>query len=155
MRSKLLGSAAALTLTAGLVLASSAPASAQHWHRGWHGGWGWPAAAAAGIVGGAIAAATSPLWAPGYYDSYPGYVAAPYGDDYGYNNYGYNNGYRNYGYNSGYAPYTGYAYGPAPNTTVVAQNTGGNVAYCQARYRSYDPASGTFLGYDGQRHPCP
>jgi BA14K-like protein len=29
------------------------------------------------------------------------------------------------------------------------------VAYCSQRYRSYDPASGTFLGYDGLRHPCP
>jgi BA14K-like protein len=38
------------------------------------------------------------------------------------------------------------AYGAAdPNT----------VAYCSQRYRSYDPASGTFLGYDGLRHPCP
>ncbi len=23
-----------------------------------------------------------------------------------------------------------------------------------ARYRSYDPASGTFMGRDGRRHPC-
>jgi hypothetical protein len=22
-------------------------------------------------------------------------------------------------------------------------------------YQSYDPASGTYLGYDGLRHPCP
>jgi hypothetical protein len=29
------------------------------------------------------------------------------------------------------------------------------VAYCEQRYRSYDPASGTYLGYDGYRHPCP
>ncbi|KRR29203.1 BA14K family protein [Bradyrhizobium retamae] len=29
------------------------------------------------------------------------------------------------------------------------------VAYCAQRYRSYDPASGTYLGYDGYRHPCP
>lgn len=29
------------------------------------------------------------------------------------------------------------------------------VAYCSQRYRSYDPASGTYLGYDGNRHPCP
>jgi BA14K-like protein len=28
-------------------------------------------------------------------------------------------------------------------------------SYCAQRYRSYDPASGTFMGYDGQRHPCP
>ncbi|NNM74803.1 BA14K family protein [Enterovirga aerilata] len=29
------------------------------------------------------------------------------------------------------------------------------VAYCMQRFKSYDPASGTYLGYDGQRHPCP
>ena len=23
------------------------------------------------------------------------------------------------------------------------------------RFRSYDPRSGTYVGYDGQRHPCP
>jgi hypothetical protein len=28
-------------------------------------------------------------------------------------------------------------------------------AYCAQRYRSYDPASGTYLGYDGVRHSCP
>jgi hypothetical protein len=40
------------------------------------------------------------------------------------------------------------AAGPAP---------GGDddVAYCAQTYRSYDPASGTYLGYDGLRHPCP
>ncbi|WP_311976942.1 BA14K family protein [Bradyrhizobium diversitatis] len=30
-----------------------------------------------------------------------------------------------------------------------------NDAYCSQRFKSYDPASGTYLGYDGQRHPCP
>ena len=29
------------------------------------------------------------------------------------------------------------------------------VAYCMQTYRSYDPQSGTYLGYDGVRHPCP
>lgn len=29
-----------------------------------------------------------------------------------------------------------------------------NVEACQARYRSYDVATNTFLGYDGIRHPC-
>ncbi len=32
---------------------------------------------------------------------------------------------------------------------------GGNAAYCAQRYRSYDPASGTYLGYDGLRRSCP
>lgn len=27
-------------------------------------------------------------------------------------------------------------------------------AYCSSKYRSFDPSSGTFLGYDGQRHFC-
>ncbi len=30
-----------------------------------------------------------------------------------------------------------------------------NDAYCSQRFKSYDPGSGTYLGYDGQRHPCP
>lgn len=29
------------------------------------------------------------------------------------------------------------------------------VDYCIQRYRSYDPSSGTYLGYDGLRHGCP
>ena len=31
---------------------------------------------------------------------------------------------------------------------------GADASYCAQRYRSYDPASGTFMGYDGRRHPC-
>jgi hypothetical protein len=30
-----------------------------------------------------------------------------------------------------------------------------DAAYCAQTYRSYDPASGTYLGNDGLRHPCP
>jgi hypothetical protein len=29
------------------------------------------------------------------------------------------------------------------------------VSYCMQRFRSYDPESGTYLGNDGLRHPCP
>ncbi len=32
---------------------------------------------------------------------------------------------------------------------------GGSIAYCEQTYRSYDPSSGTYLGYDGFRHSCP
>jgi len=28
------------------------------------------------------------------------------------------------------------------------------VAYCASRYRSFDPESGTYLGFDGLRHYC-
>jgi hypothetical protein len=27
-------------------------------------------------------------------------------------------------------------------------------AYCVSRYRSFDPITGTYLGYDGRRHYC-
>jgi len=66
-----------------------------------------------------------------------------------------------------YAYYGGpdYYYGPdyygddtyydtGPEVAVVPGG-GDDASYCAQRYRSYDPASGTYLGYDGQRHPCP
>ena len=28
------------------------------------------------------------------------------------------------------------------------------IAYCARKYRSFDPASGTFLSRDGNRYPC-
>jgi len=40
-------------------------------------------------------------------------------------------------------------YGPAP---VYEDDA---VGYCASRFRSYDPRSGTYLGNDGYRHPCP
>ncbi|WP_018261242.1 BA14K family protein [Methylobacterium sp. WSM2598] len=38
---------------------------------------------------------------------------------------------------------------------VVVQGGPEAVAACARRFRSYDPASGTYLGHDGVRHPCP
>jgi hypothetical protein len=35
-----------------------------------------------------------------------------------------------------------------------ASMEGGGASSCALRYHSFDPASGTFLGRDGQRHPC-
>jgi hypothetical protein len=54
-----------------------------------------------------------------------------------------------YGYG---APYPYYAPAPVYVDPPVYDE---EVAYCARRYRSYDPASGTYLGYDGYRHPCP
>jgi hypothetical protein len=45
----------------------------------------------------------------------------------------------------------GYYYAP----DVYAGPDPSAESYCAQRYRSYDPASGTYLGYDGVRHPCP
>ncbi len=61
----------------------------------------------------------------------------------------YGNGYYNdpYYYDDGYYD---------DSTVAVVPDSGGDsVAYCRQRYKSYDVASGTYLGYDGQRHPCP
>ena len=53
-----------------------------------------------------------------------------------------------------YGPDYDYDYGP-PVVYGAPAPVGGDIAYCMQRYRSYDPNSGTYLGYDGQRHPCP
>jgi hypothetical protein len=126
MRLKLTFVAAAL---AGSVALAAVPAQAQHWHGhgGWHHGGGW-GGAAAGFAAGALiggAIAGGPYYGYGY------------GPDYGYD----------------YGPEYGYDYAPGP--VVVERSGGGGVAYCEQRYRSYDPSSGTYLGYDGLRHPCP
>lgn len=59
-----------------------------------------------------------------------------------------------YYYGPGYY-YGGPAYYPAPAPVVVDPYGGDAEAYCMRRYRSYDPASGTYLNYDGNRYPCP
>ncbi len=95
------------------------------YRRGWGPGAGVGIGLAAGaLIGGAIAAGSSPYYGPGY------------------------------GYGYGYG---GPAYYPAPAPVVVAPGYGGGdaEAYCMQRYRSYDPASGTYLNYDGNRYPCP
>ena len=51
--------------------------------------------------------------------------------------------------------YYGDSYYDEPSVAVVPDSGGDSVAYCAQRFKSYDPASGTYLGYDGQRHPCP
>ena len=72
-----------------------------------------------------------------------GYGPDYYGDSYAYDDGAY--------YDPGYAV----AY-DQPAVGVVEQPAGIDAAgYCAQRFRSYDPASGTYLGFDGLRHPCP
>jgi BA14K-like protein len=91
-------------------------------------------AAAAGIATGAAIAA-------GGYDPY-------YGD-----NYAYDSGYYgdSYAYDTGIPLVTFDQAAPVEGPVAV----GGDASYCAQRYRSWDPASGTYLGFDGLRHPCP
>lgn len=37
----------------------------------------------------------------------------------------------------------------------IARRGGGGIAMCETRFHSFDPATGTYLGFDGIRHPCP
>jgi hypothetical protein len=65
-----------------------------------------------------------------------------------------------YGYYGGpgyYAPgYYGDQYDDDAPVAVAPPPPGDDaVAYCMQTYRSYDPGSGTYLGFDGYRHPCP
>ncbi|QLH73507.1 BA14K family protein [Rhodopseudomonas palustris] len=68
----------------------------------------------------------------------------------------------------GYYRHGGYGWGPAIGGLAAGAIIGGAIAnsqaqagavdadaYCSQRFRSYDPASGTYLGYDGRRHACP
>ena len=66
-------------------------------------------------------------------------------------------------YNNGYyygspwwllaAPLVAGAYA-APRIYNDDNYGGGHVEWCLDRYRSYDPRSNTFMGYDGYRHEC-
>jgi hypothetical protein len=56
---------------------------------------------------------------------------------------------------SALAPRPYYYYGGPAYAYVPGYPSDSAVAYCERHYRSYDPASGTYLGYDGHRHPCP
>jgi hypothetical protein len=119
------GSASAMPIAAGLALGNGAPSNLETVR--WGGrGWGWGAGIAAGaIVGGALLAPRYYGPRPYYYGSGPYYAPGPYYVD------------------------------PGPVYADPGPIGGDPVAYCMQRFRSYDPRSGTYLGYDGLRHPCP
>jgi hypothetical protein len=107
-----------------------AAAGGHNWNGGggrWHGG-GWRHRGGGFWPGVAAGAAIGGLGSYAYYGG--GYYNDPYyyGDD---------------------------SYYDEPSVAVVPDSGGDSAGYCAQRYKSYDPASGTYLGYDGQRHPCP
>lgn len=107
----------------------------------------------------------STRWNSGYGHSYSGY---------GHGQYGYGGGYygrgRGYGYGYGYQPagqayygaygrpdlvYGGSSYGYGYGAqTYNGPRDPGRIAYCRARFRSYDPGSGFYRGYSGRLIFC-
>jgi BA14K-like protein len=117
--------ASATPVADGVAIRNAVPATVEEVWWGW---WGPAAGFVAGaIIGGALVA---PYYYPHYYY------------------YGYGPGYYGYGY-----PYGGGYYPPAAAPGPGYASQAGNS--CAQRFKSYDPATGTYLGYDGQRHPCP
>jgi hypothetical protein len=107
------------------------------------GGGGWGYGVGAAVVGGAIIGGA--LAAP-YYYGYNPYYPAPYPY------------YAEPVYEAAPAPPPPDAYAPPPGAGAYGPppGEGGDPSrYCAQRYQSYDPASGTYIGNDGLRHPCP
>jgi hypothetical protein len=46
-----------------------------------------------------------------------------------------------------------YDYAQSPD--AGAAPTAADAARCEARFRSYDPSTGMYRGFDGAMHPCP
>lgn len=68
--------------------------------------------------------------------------------------YGHRHHHRRHG--TGAAVLGGLAAGAIIGGAIANSQAQSNAAsYCAQRYRSYDPGSGTYLGRDGLRHPCP
>jgi len=99
-------------------------------------------AAAAGVA--TCAAIAAGGYGYGYSDQY-------YGDNYAYDQNGYGD---SYAYDNGATFDAGLPLVTFNQPVQVEQGATGDASYCAQRYRSFDPASGTYLGYDGLRHPC-
>lgn len=69
--------------------------------------------------------------------------------------YGHRGGYGYGGYGVGAGLAAGALIGGALAATAAASSAGNSVAYCESRFKSYNPATGTYRGYDGLDHPCP
>ncbi len=86
------------------------------------------AAIAAGILGFATGAIASGIFAAPSYPSYP--------------------------VQRSYPVYPSYRTYPVAPIGIAPRYGRSDLAYCARKYRSFDPASFTYLGYDGRRHYC-
>jgi hypothetical protein len=116
-----------------------------HWrgrwggYGGWNGAWGWSGFAAGALLGAAWA---RPYYAPFVYP-YAAYDSF-YTDDFYY---------EPPLYRTIYPPAA--VYPAAPRAYYGAAADADLVDYCRQRYRTYNRRTGTFMGNDGRRHPCP
>jgi hypothetical protein len=117
-------------------------------------------AAAAAILGGALAASlptaqAAPVNGSALVNARVGQAVAP--TEIQYRRRYYRRGYRHHHHHdNGGAVAAGAIFGLAAGAILGSAAANNNtVAYCSQRFRSYDPRSGTYLGYDGYRHPCP
>jgi hypothetical protein len=108
---------------------------------------------------------------------YPRKHRRGYNNFYGGNRYSYRRGYKKYNYGwrhhgkhyrrynyNNYWPYYGLAFGLGYGLGYGGGygyyddgyygGGGGHVQWCLNRYRSYNPRTDTFMGYDGYRHRC-
>jgi BA14K-like protein len=160
MRCSLTGLTASLAVGAMLAIGSATPSLAQF--RGHAGGGGHAGGFAGrhfggvGHVGGFAGHRFAGSGQHGFGGAAAGLAAGAIVGGALANGYGYGYGYPAYPYDYGYNYGQDYALvDPGYAQTEPAYPAGGSVAYCEQTYRSYDPASGTYLGYDGLRHPCP
>lgn len=134
----LTATAAALTLSA----VGGASARDRHWHHGHNDAW----------VGGAVGLATGLIVGSAIANSGPVYEERRYIDpSYEYEPAPVYRAPRRVYVEPGYAPEYRYA---RPVRAAVEPWTPQWERYCAYRYRSFDPRSGTYIGYDGRSHFC-
>jgi len=130
--------AKALVLSAAVAVAAAAPLTSanaddwhhHHWHHGNGDGWALGALglATGAIIGGAIASDPGPRY---YVDGPVEYAPPPPPPPVAYR-----------------------TYEPVYAAGSLRPWSGPWYRYCEATYRSFDPRSGTFMGYDGRSHFC-
>ena len=146
---------------AGLRRTGSAYATRNAYNRGYRDAMNRLAYNPPGYVGNSYARSPGNVGSNGY-SSYARYTGDVDGSGYSssgryYGNYGNANGYSTYArYDAGFNPIgalLNVVFAPfAAASHWAAQND--RWAYCSARYRSFDPSSGTFLANDGNRYYC-
>jgi hypothetical protein len=117
-----------------------------------------------------LATGSAPAMAQGFHHGHHGSYAGRHHGGFagprhfhGHRHYYYHGGRRYYGYGYGYDDYN---YGGAAVAAGIiglaagaiaagAINNSRGVGYCERHFRSYNPRTGLYKGFDGRFHPCP